>query len=75
MHTFTGAPVDNRRLNMQGPAIPEADLEALDAEIDYEQLVAEGEADRAAGRLVSHTDVERLVAEWFPERPAQRRRA
>lgn len=67
--------MDPHRANAELANDAEVDLDALDAEIDYEQLVERGEADRRAGRLVSHDEVERLVAEWFQERPAQRRRA
>lgn len=58
----------------EAPADVEAP-DALDAHIDYECIAARSEADRAAGRLVPHGEVERQVEVWLRDLAAQRRTA
>ena len=49
--------------------------DALDALIDYDGIAARSEADRWAGRLIPHDEVERQVVGWIHALQAQRRRA
>jgi predicted transcriptional regulator len=49
--------------------------DALDELIDYKQIAAESEAERRAGHLIRHDEVERQVESWIAELNSTRRKA
>lgn len=61
--------MDDARVNPGLAAGPEGSLapetDPVDTGIDYDAIATRSEADRRAGRLVSHAEVERLVEEWL----------
>lgn len=59
----------------EGAAGEDVEADALDARIDYEAIAARSEANRRAGRLVRHDEVERQVEVWLRDLQAERRRA
>jgi hypothetical protein len=49
--------------------------DALDVQIDYQGIAERSEADRLAGRTLSHTEVKRRVADMLAHRSRERRPA